>query len=493
MLPLSVRAPRLPMTFPFREKAQAFLKEYANCPSYWYVPKVRAINDENVLAMQAVLHILDEHFQERFWDAAAQADFLAHLHAAGIVDQVVPGTQNDKNALVRIWKVALELFGLMWVDDNTDEIIITPAGAQLIAANPKRTRGIVEAQVAKLQYPWPGLTPAAARAAFEAGGGIVPHLFLLQVLQRTEYWISREEYILFLNLAQSHDDLDRIVGYIKMWRDLTPDEQAVLHDLARPITMPFQKAERFNRIALNSSYSLGALCYPSYLQYPYHEDNDPTSYVMCTAPEVVDELVADRVPELKVTIFDSMEEWIAYVGDPDQKPSWFTWLIGEIDKAETVAEAEKIVKEYEKKVKKKKLAPDDEEAESVQKQLLEKQIEDFYSKALDLLEPGLKLVPEGRQYQTPIGRMDLLCIDPVGQYVVVEVKVGEAEDAVFGQVLRYMGWVHRNMDNGEDNVRSIILAGNFSEKARYSRIGLLTPDYKQRIKFKKHGFELTDV
>lgn len=88
--------------------------------------------------------------------------------------------------------------------------------------------------------------------------------------------------------------------------------------------------------------------------------------------------------------------------------------------------------------------------------------------------------------------MDLLCKDSRGQYVVVEVKAGEAEDSVFGQILRYIGWVHTNLKGGRNNVRGIILAGQFSEKARYSRIGLLRDDSKAFVKFKEHGFALSD-
>ena len=55
-----------------------------------------------------------------------------------------------------------------------------------------------------------------------------------------------------------------------------------------------------------------------------------------------------------------------------------------------------------------------------------------------------------------------------------------------------MGWIHRNINDGKDNVRGIILAGSFPEKARYSRIGLLKRDYETFIKFKKHGLNLSD-
>lgn len=77
--------------------------------------------------------------------------------------------------------------------------------------------------------------------------------------------------------------------------------------------------------------------------------------------------------------------------------------------------------------------------------------------------------------------------------MVVEVKADEATDSVFGQVLRYIGWVHRNLKGGENNVRGIILASKFPDKARYSRIGLLKEDYRSFLRFKEHGLDVSDT
>ena len=52
------------------------------------------------------------------------------------------------------------------------------------------------------------------------------------------------------------------------------------------------------------------------------------------------------------------------------------------------------------------------------------------------------------------------------KYVVIEIKAEEASDSVFGQILRYMGWIHRNFKDGENNVRGIILAMPFSSTRR---------------------------
>lgn len=135
-----------------------------------------------------------------------------------------------------------------------------------------------------------------------------------------------------------------------------------------------------------------------------------------------------------------------------------------------------------------------EEAATVRRLQIEKAIESSYAEHPDLLhtlEAGLTC--EGRQVETPIGRMDLLCRGNDGKHVVVEIKAREAEDAVFGQVLRYMGWIHRNYADGADNVRGIILASHFPERARYSRIGLMRPDAETHLKFRRHAFAGEDV
>ena len=56
-----------------------------------------------------------------------------------------------------------------------------------------------------------------------------------------------------------------------------------------------------------------------------------------------------------------------------------------------------------------------------------------------------------------------------------------------------MGWIHSQFPDGEHNVRGIILASDFSERARYSRIGLMRDDAAERIKFRRHVFAGEDL
>ena len=108
--------------------------------------------------------------------------------------------------------------------------------------------------------------------------------------------------------------------------------------------------------------------------------------------------------------------------------------------------------------------------------------------------PDNNLRHPSRQFPTATGPIDILCKDINGDIVVLEIKVDEAKDSVFGQILRYIGYIKSDKMSKNKNVRGIILAGDFPEKARYSRIGLPIENQKEFIKFKKHNFsQLEDI
>lgn len=449
------------------------------------------MSNENIEVIKLILLSIVEEFQDETWGIETQDKILDYLKKKGVLAPYKSDANlNDRTALVRIIKILVEWLGLLWIKDEI-EIIITDAGFELIQA--KDSTPVIENQIAKMQYPNPRLTTYYNKD-FE---GIIPHLFLLQVLKNCDYKITLEEYDLFINLAKSQDDVNKIVNYIEPWRDLNTDQQQVILDIVKqiPIYEPDKHKQlslidtddgpnptRFNRIHLNSGYQRSFYAFPRYLEIGIQENN---GLILCNSKSVLDRLVEERIKDLKVPEFKNVEDWFAYYGDPNKRPNWFNFVIDEIEKASSEKEAEKIIKQHKSKITKEDLI-------EVQKKRIEKRIEDFYAGSLDMLEKGLKLIKKGRQYSTPIGRIDLLCMSKDDEYVVIEIKVAEADDNVFGQILRYIGWVHRNMDKGRNNVRGIILAGLFNEKAKYSRIGLLKKDYNRFIGFKKHGLNLSD-
>ncbi len=59
----------------------------------------------------------------------------------------------------------------------------------------------------------------------------------------------------------------------------------------------------------------------------------------------------------------------------------------------------------------------------------------------------------------------VLAVAQNGDYVVIELKVSRGYDRTLGQILRYMGWVQKNLA-GDKPVRGIIVASEISEDLR---------------------------
>ncbi len=103
---------------------------------------------------------------------------------------------------------------------------------------------------------------------------------------------------------------------------------------------------------------------------------------------------------------------------------------------------------------------------------LERDLENALIANLNQLEPGLHLYSEkgstGQQFDTQtVGRIDILALDKLDNIVVIEIKAGEADDRVCGQIQRYMGWV-KDKIAGNRSVRGLIIANQFSERLKYA-------------------------
>jgi len=120
----------------------------------------------------------------------------------------------------------------------------------------------------------------------------------------------------------------------------------------------------------------------------------------------------------------------------------------------------------------------------------EKQLEDFIEANLELIEPNLHLYVDesgnkGRQYPTDVGNIDLLCVRPNGDFVVIELKKDKTSDKVVGQISRYMGWVKQNLAIDKD-VYGIIITHDFDEKLKYAVIAndkLAIKYYRIKLEF----------
>src|SRR5687768_1540148 len=58
--------------------------------------------------------------------------------------------------------------------------------------------------------------------------------------------------------------------------------------------------------------------------------------------------------------------------------------------------------------------------------------------------------------------IDILAVSKTGDFVVIEVKVYRGHEKAIGQLLRYMGWVEKNLAAGKA-VRGVIVASDITE------------------------------
>jgi len=97
----------------------------------------------------------------------------------------------------------------------------------------------------------------------------------------------------------------------------------------------------------------------------------------------------------------------------------------------------------------------------------ESDLRDFLSKNLTIIEPSLRLYEEEgiSGVEFPVGGrfIDILAIDKLKNYVVIELKVSKGYDRVIGQLLRYMAWIETNQAEPNQKARGIIIAREISE------------------------------
>lgn len=97
----------------------------------------------------------------------------------------------------------------------------------------------------------------------------------------------------------------------------------------------------------------------------------------------------------------------------------------------------------------------------------ERDLKNFLSKNLSLIEPGLRLYEdEGiTGVEFPVGGkfIDILALDKNNNYVVIELKVSKGYDRVIGQLLRYIAWIEQNQAELNQKVRGVIIASTISE------------------------------
>ena len=109
----------------------------------------------------------------------------------------------------------------------------------------------------------------------------------------------------------------------------------------------------------------------------------------------------------------------------------------------------------------------DESIEDPSAFVMEKHLEEFlvYNWNQTELSKKYNLVTDddgevvARQYQCDTSRIDILAISKDSkEYLVIELKKGKPTDEVVGQILRYMGFVKKELATNGENVRGIVIA-----------------------------------
>jgi RecB family endonuclease NucS len=123
---------------------------------------------------------------------------------------------------------------------------------------------------------------------------------------------------------------------------------------------------------------------------------------------------------------------------------------------------------------------------------LERDLQEYLSRDLSQLEPGLQLYTEdeltGREVSTEAGKIDILATDSKGTLVVIELKANIASYSSLGQILSYMASIKEEI--GKDSVRGIIVAEEFDKKLKLAvtqvdNVSLVK--YKVKFDFEKIG------
>lgn len=107
--------------------------------------------------------------------------------------------------------------------------------------------------------------------------------------------------------------------------------------------------------------------------------------------------------------------------------------------------------------------------------VLEKYLEDFIASNFEMIFKGKLHIYEdaegadGQQYATDIGPIDILAVEPESSsFIVIELKKGRPSDQVVGQILRYMGWVKRNLCKDGQGVKGLVICRDPDPKLSYA-------------------------
>ncbi len=97
---------------------------------------------------------------------------------------------------------------------------------------------------------------------------------------------------------------------------------------------------------------------------------------------------------------------------------------------------------------------------------LEAHLQAAFRENITQLDPTLKIIDGGEERKVDSGKIDVLARDGDGRFVVIELKAGTALGDVIGQTLGYMANIAEEEGQKKENVRGIIVAGDFNKRVQ---------------------------
>ena len=168
-----------------------FVDWYSKDESYWYFPKGRIVqSDEVIRAFRTLTKLEGENWRD------VQAYYLDVLASEGLFKKrAAHQTDSDSTAMARMWKVVFSTLGIAWVEDD-EKVLITDAGVSFLSTDDPTS--VIEGQVQKYQ-----LSNPTVGNRYLQGLEVRPHIFLLEVLLNCDSYISNDEYTLFVSRVTS--------------------------------------------------------------------------------------------------------------------------------------------------------------------------------------------------------------------------------------------------------------------------------------------------
>lgn len=99
--------------------------------------------------------------------------------------------------------------------------------------------------------------------------------------------------------------------------------------------------------------------------------------------------------------------------------------------------------------------------------LIHRNFNKLFKGELQYYDPERQNEKHGRFDTQEVGEMDFLAIDKNGDLVVIELK-RNSTDKTLGQILRYMGWVNKNLCKENQKVKGIIIAETKDNRLEYA-------------------------